>query len=78
MNEANCHEIIEDKIKNVYGQILELQSLINIIKCAVFNEFNPPETVDISNTIDIMSKHIKNIVVDTQKFMNYCIENDLW
>ena len=52
----------EDKIANLIQNLKDIQSGLKILQSAVKNEFNPPELIDIENSLEfIQSKYSETI-----------------
>ena len=68
----------EDQIKNICSKLNQIKSYINIMICAIENEFDPPEILDISETMKVLSIHVKNLLNNMDEYMDYCLKNDLY
>ena len=68
----------EDRIKNIYGKILQLKSNLHLLECATNNEFELPNTEEIHNALGITIFFIDYLINDTKNYMDYLQKNNLY
>ena len=52
--------------------------MLNILTCATYNENNMPEIHDIDKALNILINHSNEIVLNLEKYIDYCVENNLY
>ncbi|MBQ8168477.1 hypothetical protein IJZ97_03580 [bacterium] len=68
----------EDKIKNICERINELVGYSNVIYSAITNEGETLDTIDISNTIYLLSEQLKSIRVEALNYVEFSERSGLF
>lgn len=71
-------ETNEDKIKEIYESIVEVESYCNILYCASGNENEVPEWDDIKNSLYILLEYIEKLKEKTSDYINHCEESGIF
>ena len=60
---------LEDRIKDIYASVMELEALSNVLYSSMTSDAAPPEMSDIKDTVYVLKEHVKKTKEDICEFM---------